>query len=425
MESQLQYQVLITPLISKNVYGETVDVTKDINVSDFVSEKGIGKIKNQIDNGDYEFGIFTYSDISLTLLNFDGRFNDEASSSSIFVYRRDLAKVMVNFINTAGEITLSFEGLINDEASRQDYNKGEVKFKVISQTSIFRKTKIPSGIITDGMTFSQAIKNILNITDILAVLNFDDSKVNVGLDLTIDKALEFDDRTAQDGLNDLLIVSSSVLYVDQSNTMVVSTREESTERPLHNFFGGYNAFGRENIISLKKFNNGLHRMFNSLIINGTSTEDLISINRLGIRQKALSFPFITDSKKFIRIGNAILDDFKNLRSEMEIEVRSENSVDIQLLDLVTIDLSSTYKPAEGRDFFPIYGISKYGDDQYPLSWNKLPIRKSDIFKVIGIFEDPKKFSTILKIRWTGKALLGTLETLPVYGEAKYGQIDYQ
>jgi hypothetical protein len=424
-ESQLQYQVLITPLISKNAYGDEIDVTQDIDISEFVSEKGIGKIKTQIDNGDYEFGIFTFSDIKLTLINYDGRFNDESDPISIFPYRRDLAKVTVNFIDTDGTTTISFDGLVNDEGTRQDYNKGLVKLKVLSRSSIFKKTKVPAGIITNGTLFSDAIKNILNITDITSVLTYDASKINVGLDLEIDDGSKFDNRTVKDALNDLLVVSSSILYVDSTNTMIVSNRTEDTSTPLHNFFGGNDIFGRENILSLKKFNNGLHRMFNSLVINGTITEDLISVNRLGIRQKSLSFDFITDSTKYLPIGNAILDDFKNQRPEMEIMVRTENADTIKLLDLVTVDVTSVSKPAEGMDYFPLYGISEYGSDNYPLVVSPLPIRSNDLFKVIGIFEDPKNFTTTLKLRATGNALAGSTETLPLYGTAKYGQNEYQ
>lgn len=424
MQSLLQYQVLITPLIAKNVYGDTIDITKDIDISEFVSEKGIGKIKSQIDNGDYEFGIFTFSDITLKLLNYDGRFNDESSPASIFTYRRDLAKVKVNFINTSGTASISFEGIINDEASRQDYDKGTVKLKILSSSSVFRKTKVPAGIIPNGITFSQAIKNILNITDITSVLSFDANKINVGLDLTIDDGSKFDDKTVQEALNNLLLVSSSILYIDNTNTIIVSTRQEDDTRPLHKFYGGNDVFGRENIISLKKFNNGLHRMFNSLIINGTATEDLISINKLGIRQKSLDFDFITDSGKFIPIGNAILDDFKNQRAELEIKVRTENTNDIRLLDIVTIDITSALKPAEGQDYFPLYGISKYGEDYYPITTNTLPIRSIDLFKIIGIFEDPKNFTTTLKLRATGGALGGGPELESIYGQAKYGQNIY-
>jgi hypothetical protein len=424
MQSLLRYQVLITPLIAKNVYGDTVDITKDVDISEFVSDKGIGKIKSQIDNGDYEFGIFTFSDITLNLLNYDGRFNDESSPISIFTYRRDLAKVKVNFINTSGTAFISFEGIINDEASRQDYNKGTVKLKILSLSSIFKKTKVPAGIITNGLTFSQAIKNILNITDITSVLSFDASKIDVGLDLTIDDGSKFDDKTVQTALNELLLVSSSILYIDDTNTMIVNTRKEDDTRPLHKFYGGNDVFGRENIISLKKFNNGLHRMFNSLVINGTATEDLISINKLGIRQKSLSFDFITDSGKFLPIGNAILDDFKNQRAELEITVRTENANNIMLLDIVTIDITSVLKPADGQDYFPLYGISEYGDDYYPITINTLPIRSIDLFKIIGVFEDPKKFTTTLKLRATGGALGSGPELQPVYGEAKYGQNVY-
>lgn len=401
MSSLLQYKVLITPLIKKNTYGETIDVTKDIDISEFVTDKGIGKIKNQIDNGDYEFGVFTFSDITLNLLNYDGRFNDETSASSIFNYRRDLAKVRVLFYNTQGTSTISFDGIINDEATKQNYNKGTIKFKVLSYSSIFKKTKVPAGVITNGVTFSSAIKTILNITDITSILNYDPSNISVGLDLTIDDGSKFDNRTVKDALNSLLVVSSSILYIDESNNIIVSNRTENNITPIE-FFGGNDIFGRENILKLDKFNNGLQRMFNSLVVNGITTEDLISINTLGVRQKSFTFDYITDTTKYIPIANAILDDFKNKRAEMEITVKSEIADTIKILDLIKVNMTSLLKPYENRDCYPLYGIAKYGQNNYPLTINPLPIRKIDLFKVIGIFEDPKTFTTKLKIRATGK-----------------------
>ena len=96
-QSRLQYKVLLTPLIAKNTYGETLDITADIDISEFLSEKGIGKIKSQVDNGDYDFGIFSFTDITLNVINYSGKFNDESSSYSIFSFRRDLAKIKVQF----------------------------------------------------------------------------------------------------------------------------------------------------------------------------------------------------------------------------------------------------------------------------------------------------------------------------------------
>ena len=403
-QSALQYKVLITPLESKNVYGTEIDVTADLDISEFVTEKGIGKIKNQIDNGDYEFGIFTFSDITLNMLNYTGKFNDEFSTYSIFKFKRDLAKVKIQFIDTAGSAVINFEGIINDEATRQDNIKGIVKFKVLSFSSIFRKTKVAAGVITNGVSFSSAIKTILNDPDITSLLTFDPSKITVGLDLAVDDGSKLDDRTVQNAINDLLLVSSSILFVDDTNTMIVTTRTDESEAVTHSYFAGNDVLGREDVLSIKKFNNGLHRLFNGIIVNGSITEDPISANRHGVRQKSLTFDFITNSTNFITIGNAILDDFKNPRFEMELKVRTEDSLTVKILDLVIVSFTSVIMPAEGQTFFPLYGVSKYGSDNYPLVSNPLPIRDNELFRVIGIFEDPKNFTTVLKLRGTGTTL---------------------
>lgn len=404
VQSALQYKVLITPLESRNVYGTEIDVTADIDISEFVTEKGIGKIKNEIDNGDYEFGIFTFSDITLNMVNYSGKFNDEFSSYSIFKFKRDLAKVKIQFIKTDSSAVINFEGIINDEATRQDNKKGIVKFKVLSFSSIFRKVKVAAGVITNGVSFSSAIKTILNDPDITSLLTFDPSKITVGLDLTVDDGSKLDDRTTQNALNDLLLVSSSILFIDDTQTIIVTTRTDTSEAVTHSYFAGDDVLGREDVLSIKNFNNGLHRLFNGIIINGSITEDPISANRNGVRQKSLTFDFITNSTNFITIGNSILDDFKNPRFEMELKVRTEDSLTVKILDLVTIGFTSVIAPAEGKTVFPLYGVSKYGSDNYPLVNNPLPIRNNELFRVIGIFEDPKNFTTVLKLRGTGTTL---------------------
>lgn len=403
-QSRLQYKVLITPLESRNVYGDEIDVTADLDISEFVTEKGIGKIKNQIDNGDYEFGIFTFSDITLNMLNYSGKFNDEFSSYSIFKFKRDLAKVKIQFIKTDNSAVINFEGIINDEATRQDNTKGTVKFKVLSFSSIFKKVKVPAGVIANGVSFSSAIKTILNDPDITSLLTFDPSKITVGLDLTVDDGSKLENKTVQNSINDLLLVSSSILFIDDTQTMIVTTRTDESESVTHSFFAGNDVLGRENVLSIKNFNNGLHRLFNGIIVNGSLTEDPISANRNGVRQKSLTFDFITNSNNFITIGNAILDDFKNPRFEMELKVRTEDSLTVKILDLITIGFTSVIGPAEGKTVFPLYGVSKYGNDNYPLVNNPLPIRSNELFRVIGIFEDPKNFITVLKLRGTGTTL---------------------
>lgn len=421
----VRYQVLLTPLIEKNTYGDVIDITQDVDISDFIKDKGIGKIKNDINNGDYEFGIFSYSDVTITFFNEDGRFNDESGGSKYFKYRRDLAKVQINFIDENSNVTSSFLGLFNEESARQDFNKGLLKAKVLSLASIFNKVRVPAGLISNETLFSDAILNILNLSDIKAVLNISADNVNVALDLEIDSGIEFDNKSAKKALNDLLLVSNSILYIDRSNNVIVKDRS-STSTIFKRFYAGNERLGRENILSLKKYNNGYQRLFNSITINGYNLENNISVNRYGLRSKDISLSFVTSQITYNQISNVILKEFSSPRYELEITVLSKDAKDVNILDEVIVDYDNTVQPANGEKFFPIYGQAIYGENNsYPHVFNIPAIRNIDLLKIIGIYEDPKKMQTTLKLRYTGNALTENNENLPIYGEAVYGESSYQ
>lgn len=421
-----QYQVLITPLIDKDVYGTEVDVTKDIDLSDYIKEGGIGTIKQDVDNGDYDIGVFTYDSITMKALNIDGRFNDENDWRSIFKYSRDKAKVVINFLDPYGATQTSFNGLVNEEGTYQDFLKDEVKFKVLSRDSVIRKTKVSGGTIPNGTSFSTAIKSIINVPDITSVLTYDSSKVMVGLDLTIDDGSWFDDKTSKEALDALMVASGSVMVIENS-TMVVRTREENSGS-VFQFYGHGDLFGRENILNIKNLNTGVQRMFNSIMVNDREVSDATLIEVFGARQKKIDLGFITDSTKLQLIGTNILNEFKVPKLELEIETTTEVAKDLNLFDLVSIDYPYRVKPSNG-DVLPTYGVSRYGQAVYPIIQGNMKIRPALAFKVIGFQEKPKDYKTIVKLRQRGTTIsdglfssLGTYYGTAIYGESAY-QLD--
>ena len=419
-----QYQVLITPLVEKDTYGTELDVTQNIDLSDYIKQGGIGTIKQDVDNGDYDIGVFTYGSITMRALNLDGRFNDEMDWRSIFPYTRDKAKVLINFLNVDGDVLSSFKGLINEDGTRQDFLKNEVKFKVLSRDSVIRKTKVTGGRITNGSFFSTAIKNILNVPEITSVLNYDETKINVGLDLEIDDGTWFDNKTTKQALDALMVASSSVMVIE-NNTMVVRTRQENSGS-VFNFYGHGDLFGRENILNIKNFNTGVQRMFNSIVINGREVSDQTLIETYSLRQKTVDFGFLTDNTKKETVGRNILNEFKVPKIELEIETTTEIAKDLSFFDLVSIDYPYRVKPAND-DPLPTYGVSRYGQAVYPFIQGNMKIRPALAFKVVGLEEKPKDYKTIVKLRNRGTTisdgLFSSFATL--YGTAIYGEAVYQ
>ncbi len=393
------YRVFFTPLIGQNVYGGIIDVTSDIDLTDFI--KSLGTIRREIDNGDYDIGIFTFGDITLNAINFERKFNTPDDAQSIFKYRRDRCKVEIIFYDAEGNAATRFKGLINDDATRLDFDKSLIRFKVLSLDSIFRQVSVPAGAIVNGDLFSTAIKKILNVPEITTTLTYSASNVDVDLDLEIDIGEVFSAIPAKDALDQLLLASNSILFVDNTDTIYVKARRESVNQ--FDLYTGADRYGRENIVSIKEYNNGLQRAFSSIKINETTvvTSDAY-VAEYGFRQKDITMDFMSALAKEEQIAQRILDEFKVPKPELELVVFSKDVDGIEILDMVSVSADYRIIPI-GSDTLSLRGSAIRGSAIRPKTVGAYRILPSKKWKVISIEEDPAKFTTTLKLRQTGTA----------------------
>lgn len=392
------YRILITPLVAEDVYGTTQDITLNINATDFV--KSFGSVKQEIDNGDYDIGIFTFGNLTLNAINHSRKFNDEDDALSIFPYGRDRAKVEITYCDTSNNEITRFKGLINEDATRLDIKTDSVRLKVLSLDSIFRQVSVPAGAIVVGDLFSTAIKKILNIPAITGTLNFSASNINVDLDLTIDAAEGFSNAVVKTSLDSLLRASNSILYIDNDENVIVAPR---TENPTtHELFGNGDLFGRESILTIKNFNSGVHRVFNSVKVGNTEVAtDSAWVSEDGFRQKSYSFEFITTASKELLIAERISNNFRVPKKETEIEVKTEEVKNARILDLVKIDYNYKITPDPRDSKLPLLGHDALGTFNLPQTSGSFRILPNIKWKIIGITENAKNFTTVLKLRQAG------------------------
>lgn len=394
------YRIFFTPLIGENTYGDVVDVTQDVDVTDFV--KSVGTIQREIDNGDYDIGIFTFGDITLNMINFSRKFNTPDDARSMFKFKRDRCKVEIIFYDQDATASTRFKGLINDDATRLDLNTSVIRFKVLSLDSILRQVQVPPGAIVDGDLFSLAIKKILNVPEITSTLTYSASNVVVDYDVAVDVGEPFSNRVAFDALTDLLLASNSILYVDSDDVVHVKARTGSDN--VYYLYGHGDLYGRENIIKVKDYNNGLQRAFSSIKVGDTQVaNDDDWITEYGFRQKSLSFDFITSTAKELAIAQNILDNFKVPKPEFQISVLTKDVPDIELLDHVSVDYNYRIAAAGGDQAPPMVGTAILGTAYLPYISGAFRIRPKTRWKVIGIDENPITFETTLKLRQTGIA----------------------
>jgi len=136
-----------------------------IDVSEFVVQKGVGKLITQLDNNTYDIGVLKNTAFNLTLMNTDGRFNAAEKNESIFNFTRNKSLVLLEWDVLSEPLSLGFhpagrfppstrqkvgEFLLNDDSLKGRAVLEAVTFKCFSKTILFNQEIIPFGTITNG-----------------------------------------------------------------------------------------------------------------------------------------------------------------------------------------------------------------------------------------------------------------------------------
>jgi hypothetical protein len=390
MTVDANYKVYLTPLLGPDEYGSEVDI------SDYVLSR-VGNVSKKTDSDNYAIGAYLMGTVNLTCVNYNGEFN-ESDHRSFFPYKRDLSKIRIVYFNDTE--TTSFKGLITDKGTNINAEKELIKIRVLALESILDKTQVGAGIVEAGDLFSEAIKTILNVSMITSVLIYDESNISVDLDLAIDQeGGAFDDKSTWEALKLLLIASNSVVYIDDE-TIKVKTRDENTGE-ISYFYGPGDTLDRENIIKISEYNNGAHRIFNSVSINNTIYTDEPSKDWFGLSQTNSTLDFITDSDKELIIAKRLVNQFRYPRIEFKLTCTTKLANQINFFD--TIAVSHPIRARQYRETdSPLWDVAEYDNDVYPIDFGGLIINGQLAFQIIERSENPGRFETTFKFRGRGK-----------------------
>jgi hypothetical protein len=414
MADQEEIRIFITPLSQFGDFGAEIEIT------DFVEVDAIGELVESIDSTDFDFGIFAFGEIELVLDNGTGKFNDFNDSRSIFGFDRDQAIVRIVFrettvtrdtnnVVTAATVTDTnlFKGFVNDDSTRTDDTNENVIFNVLSRESILQRSKIALDTVDDADLASDAVFKILDQDAIEKVLNVSAANISLGNDFTIDDGSKFDNISVFEGLQDIMIASNSVLLIDTSDNILIQSRDENTGLSTIGLFGPFDEASKTNIISIREFNDGKHRMFNSILLGTDETSDADLIEEFGLRQKQFTIDFVTTAATLSSISTALLTEFKTPRFECEVEVDISFSKSLVLLQKATID--SPLRVSTPTDkFMATLGQMTYDDTEepYPQEFGSLTISDKIDWKIIEKRNDPAGLTSVLKLRQTNTGYNG-------------------
>ena len=368
-------------------------------ITDDVDTGALADIRQVIDDDQYDVGVFKFSDFAIKLRNEHGLYSDVGELRTIFRYKRNGTRVRLTWqlqdfepypgVFYPGDSFVGndevevFEGLLSDDASEIDVKDQIVNFKVRGLESIFASVVIPFGDFSNGDLVSDLIKAAINQSEITDLLTYDATKIVPAVDVPVDDVSEYENKTVKEVLDELLAISNSVFYV-KNGTMYVTSRAAGATA-VATFYGQASNIGVENIIDLTNVRSGSAKMFNFATWSDTSlvSEDTDSTGVYGVRKKDFSFGPITDNGSRQDILDAYVDEFGQPKSSMTILVPlTEELLAVNVLDKVIIDYPTVFYAQQGA-VVPIYGISKYGEAEYPFGTWSLTILTTDEWKVMG------------------------------------------
>ena len=402
------YTVYLQVFDEYGVYtGVWQDITRHV--------KDLGNTSLQIDQSDYDLGVFQNSSLSIKVNNRSGVFNDVGFDGTFFEYKRADSLIKVTYrINQygpmCGVITLPFicgeevtvyKGLLTDDSFKSGAAKEEGTLKVLGLESIFDRVLVNYSSLSNGDTVEEILYTILNHTAITNILTVSAGNINVSLDQASDDVSDLEGKTVREAVDDLLFISNSILYINSDDEIIIAPRTASATSKK-TFYGQASTAGLENIIDIDNDNNGLHRVFNYILWKETTVvkSDVTSIGLNGLRKKEISSDLLTNTTKRENVLADILSEFKDKKREMILTVNlNYDTLNLSLLDKINIDYPIIYY-TDYTTSFPVLGLAILGDTGSPLP-NSQSTFKIDIttdFKILQITYNYFNNTINLKIR---------------------------
>lgn len=386
--------------------------TDFIEVTDYVEK--IGDMTIDSDSSGYDIGIYRNSGFSLQLNNRDGLFSDVGTPNTLFNFKRSgsLVKVtwdLANFTLTptaadsmfdqyVSNETIIFEGLLSDESLTEDAKQERVNFRVLGFETLFINEKIPFSTLVLGDDIEDLLFKVMNVTNITDLLTVSAVNISVGLNQVPDAIAQLENKTVKSALDELLLLSNSVLYIENRIVYVAPRTAGATVE--FTFYGPNAATGVENCQDVKNISNGQNKLFNFFTWRGSpqTAARNQSINKYKHKIKELSSDLFTDEAKQFLIMESLLDEFGFPKQEFDVTVNMlYETLDIQLLDKVNMDYPLQYIESEGFGF-PICGVAICGEAVLPKTIFSFSMDPSKNFKVIKRTLMPEKRNISFRLR---------------------------
>lgn len=378
-----------------------------IDITRWFLGDGIGSIKYELDSGDYEVGLFVANSVKISLDNSAGKFSDVDDTRSYWAgfESRNLSKFKIEagYLDENDEKVAAtpFEGYLEERSLSSDEND-TIGVTILSRDSIFKTVDVVAGTLSSAILSSEAIYILCNRGEITDYVTVDSANINPSNDVVLDAPSSLNGAKLDSALNEIMLLTGSVLYVDSDGNMIVTSRNNSP-KIKHQFYRNSMTGQKDNIYGISNINNGRQRVKNYWTWSGGSVSAFSAshhLKRYGVTRKSIGSSSVTSNA----VRQSILDDqlaeWQFPKKELEIETDYIPGV-LSFFDTVTVDVS----PRLSRnDDLAISGHAISGSARSVDYSTGLSIDKNLGFKVLSIEHNLREAKTKLKLREKGSKL---------------------
>lgn len=393
-------------------WADGVEVTEDV-VADSISN-----IQQALNNTQFDVGVLRTNSMNIKLSNSDGKYSDTWNSRSIFKYKRSDSRVQIFWeceeddgpICGASEVgdtwlsqpVLVFQGIISDETYTMQVEDDTVTFTILGREALLDRGILSSdptinNMPVTGAEIDSAFYTLLAAAPLQGYAIVAGGTITSGVYYQLGDVSSWENQTVASVLDNLLKITSSILYIDSQSFVQVKPRLPTSD--VKYVFNGQGASGAENIQLLGNITNGLARVYNYVTWKDTTLVSSApsSLIKYGVRKLEISEDTVgTDSYRQASI-DALVAEFGTPKQELELTVPiSFETLTLQLLDRISIDYPVVYFSNDST--LSLCGACLCGETPLPEGMWSFSIDPSDHYKIMGRTVDIKNGLITFKVR---------------------------
>ncbi len=355
------------------------------------------KVSSKLDFDSFGYGEFKTSNITFSMDNTQGYFENENALYSFFsnTLTRHYTKVRYSagyYDENDDRIDeVVFTGLVNEKEINKNFMKGTVQFSALSLNQILYETFTQSGSLGSSYYFTDIVQVIAG--QMSTFINYNAGYINPDSDIYIDIPSFYENRPISEVLTYLCQRANSAWYIDSNDYLVVRDRALNSNTAFE-FIGGAGQKYSTNILNIEFYDEGFTKMINTVIYKTNSTYQYTSANDILARYGTMALDFdsedITNATTIQSISEAIIAEWEMPRRRIILTTVYMPNI-LNYFDRCTIEYKPTLKVFNNKPTLHWNAGENFNDGKY---WgvfsNQILIKNDRYYSYYGYEHDISK-----------------------------------